>query len=101
MSGGGDRNVTTSEPGQGAGDETEIPVETVEPGNRATDDHVMGLDGAALETRRPEGLDRGVGTEHLGSASQGVRPEEPANVVAAEDDAGVPVEPGETEAGRP
>ncbi len=102
MSGGGDRNITTSEPGQGTEpDETEIPAPSVEPGNRANDDHALGGGGAGLETRPPDGLDPGVGSEHLRSSSQGARPEEAGDVVAAEDDAGVPVEPGETEAGRP
>ena len=99
MSGGGDRNITTSEPGQGPGaGETAIPADTGEPGNRATDDHVMSGGGEGLETGPPDGMDRGVGTEHLRSVSQGARPESPATIVAAEDAAGVPVEP---EAGRP
>ena len=59
------------------GREREIPAPTLDPGMRATDDHVMGqAPGGPGQDARD--LDPGVGDEHVRSASQGVRPEEPA-----------------------
>lgn len=56
------------------GKEREIPTAELDPGMRETDDHATG--GAPRRGAQPvEDLDRGVGDEHVKSASQGVRPE--------------------------
>jgi hypothetical protein len=59
------------------GEERDIPAPLDHPGLRATDDHTAGP--APRGGHQPtEGLDRGVGDEHLASPSQGVRPEKPS-----------------------
>lgn len=54
--------------------EREIPAPKADPGMRETDDHVMGR-AARGNTQPVDDLDPGVDDEHLGSPSQGVRPE--------------------------
>lgn len=55
------------------GSEREIERPNLDPGMRETDDHVAGA--APRGGGQPtEGLDPGVGDEHLSSPSQGVRP---------------------------
>ncbi len=57
------------------GGEQEIPPPPADPGMRAVDDHAM-ADAPRGRGQEADGLDRGVGDEHVTSASQGVRPEE-------------------------
>jgi hypothetical protein len=62
------------------GKEREIPPPKADPGMRETDDHVAGR--APRGAHQPtDGLDRGVGDEHLSSPSQGIRPEEPSDAI--------------------
>jgi hypothetical protein len=82
------------------GREREIPPPKPDPGMETTDDHVASR--APRGGHQPtEGLDRGVGDEHLASASQGVRPEEvPTGSDHIEDDEAVGGGPdGEEETG--
>lgn len=54
--------------------EQQIPPPPADPGMRAVDDHAM-ADAPRGRGQDADGLDRGVGDEHVTSASQGVRPE--------------------------
>jgi hypothetical protein len=60
------------------GKERDIPPPKADPGMRETDDHVAGRAPRVGAHQPTDGLDRGVGDEHLSSASQGIRPEEPS-----------------------
>jgi hypothetical protein len=60
------------------GKEREIPPPKGDPGMRETDDHVADRAPRGDAKQPTDGLDRGVGDEHLSSASQGVRPAKPA-----------------------
>jgi hypothetical protein len=55
------------------GTEREIDRPNLDPGMRETDDHVAGS-APRGEGQGGDGLDRGVGDEHVSSPSQGVRP---------------------------
>jgi hypothetical protein len=56
----------------------ELPPPHEPPGSGAVDDHVATPYPRGIGHQPTEGLDTGVGEEHLSSPSQGVRPEEPA-----------------------
>ncbi len=58
----------------GEGREREIPAPKADPAMQETDDHVMS-DAPRGRTQPIVELDPGVDDEHLGSPSQGVRPE--------------------------
>lgn len=58
----------------GEDQEHEIPTPKLDPGMRETDDHAMARVPRG-EAQAAEGLDRGVGDEHVKSPSQGVRRE--------------------------
>ena len=94
--------MTDSKRPRPTGNEREIPPPPGNPGMRAVDDHgVGGAAGTAAGTHQPtEGLDEGVGTEHLESAAQGIRPEETPGFedIGAEATGGGP--DGEEESGR-
>jgi hypothetical protein len=59
----------------GGGTEREIERPNLDPGMRETDDHVAGS-APQGKGQGGEGLDRGIGDEHVSSPSQGVRPVE-------------------------
>ncbi len=69
--------------------EQQIPPPPADPGMQAVDDHAM-ADAPRGRGQDADGLDRGVGDEHVTSASQGVRPE--ATSETAPDDAAAEAE---------
>ncbi len=63
--------------------EQQIPPPPADPGIRAFDDHAM-ADAPRGRGQDADDLDRGVGDEHVTSASQGVRPEATTGTAAGD-----------------